>query len=238
MKMKKSIFAVILVFTIGVFVNTVVFANDVNVTVNAQPVDFPDGQGAVITDGRTLVPIRGVFEMLGFDVDWDSDTSTAIITSEDYDLRIPIGSDTFTMNGTSYNLDVPACIIEGRTMVPIRLPLESVGFQVGWESNTVLITNANVLVVNINAANSTFSFLDLATNSTITYTGFYLNGREVIDTNLFLDANNRFNALLVDYGMGDALFMFMDGDNVHYTLSNGTLNIWARRGLLSDNANS
>jgi hypothetical protein len=84
-----------------------------------------------------------VFEMLGFDVDWQGETQTAILTSANYEIRITIGSDIFTTNGTSHTLDVPAQNIGGRTMVPIRLPLESVGFDVGWdgESRIVLITS-------------------------------------------------------------------------------------------------
>ena len=111
------------------------------VTINGQRVNFAD-QAPVAVDGRTLVPVRGVFEMLGFDVDWDNATNTAIISSVDYEMRITIGSNVFTVNGTEHNLDVPAQSIGGRTMVPIRLPLESVGKEVDWNgaTSTVIIT--------------------------------------------------------------------------------------------------
>ena len=33
----------------------------------------------VIIGGRTLIPVRGVFEELGFDVEWDNDTQSAYI---------------------------------------------------------------------------------------------------------------------------------------------------------------
>jgi hypothetical protein len=143
--MKK--FFALLVFTgILTIFSATAFANDeIGVSIEGQAVEFPGGQGAVIVDGRTLVPVRGVFEMLGFDVDWDGDTRTAILTSADYELRITIDSVSFTANGTSYTLDVPAQLIGGRTMVPIRMPLESVGFYLGWDNatRTVLISESS-----------------------------------------------------------------------------------------------
>ena len=45
-------------------------AESVNVTVNGASID---AQG-VIVDGRTMVPVRGVFEQIGYSVDWDANT--------------------------------------------------------------------------------------------------------------------------------------------------------------------
>jgi len=102
------------------------YANEISVTINGQQVSFAD-QGPVIIDGRTLVPVRGVFEALGFDVGWNQTTQTATLTSADYAVIITVGSSAFTTNGISHNLDVPAQIIGGRTMLPIRAVVESVG---------------------------------------------------------------------------------------------------------------
>jgi hypothetical protein len=146
-KMKKIFskrFFVLITATLMLFsVFTPVLANDeIGVTINGQAVDFPGGQGPVIVGGRTLVPVRGVFETLGFEVGWDNTTRTAIITNADYEMRITIDNDVFTVNGISHTLDVPAQLIGGRTMVPIRLPLEAVGFDLDWNgtTRTVLIS--------------------------------------------------------------------------------------------------
>ena len=42
-------------------------ADEINVTINGQVVVFPDQRPAIV-DGRTLVPVAGVFQALGFDV--------------------------------------------------------------------------------------------------------------------------------------------------------------------------
>jgi len=114
----------------------------INVTVDGQRVVF-EGQGPVIVDGRTLVPVRGVFEHLGFTVGWNGDTRTATMTRGNDTIAMTIGSATFTTNGISHTLDVPAQIINGSTMVPIRLPLESVGYGLDWngDTRTVVITS-------------------------------------------------------------------------------------------------
>lgn len=116
-------------------------AAGISVTVNGQAVTFRD-QNPANVDGRVLVPVRGVFEMLGFDVNWNRDTEQVTLTGENYTVVMTIGSDVFTTNGTSHRLDVPAQIIGGRAMVPIRRPLESVGFNVRWDgaTETVVIT--------------------------------------------------------------------------------------------------
>ncbi|MCL2217516.1 MAG: copper amine oxidase N-terminal domain-containing protein [Defluviitaleaceae bacterium] len=144
MRFAKKLLAVTLVFMLvfSLAPGMVLADNGITVTIDGQAVEFPGGQGPVIVDSRTLVPIRGVFEALGFEVDWDGDTQTAVITNADYELRITINEDVFTVNGVNYTLDVHAQLIGGRTMVPIRLPLEAVGIDLDWDGDTrtVLIT--------------------------------------------------------------------------------------------------
>jgi len=117
-------------------------ASDITVTINGQPVSFA-GQGPVMVGGRTMVPVRGVFETLGFVVDWDIPTRTATLTSVDYTVIISVGNYTFTTNGVSHTLDVPAQLIGGSTMLPIAAVLRSVGYEVDWNgtTRTVVITS-------------------------------------------------------------------------------------------------
>ena len=107
----------------------------VGVTVDGRPVSFAD-QPPVIIDGRTLVPVRGVFEALGFEVDWEASTQRATLTREGDTVIITVGSASFTTNGVSHTLDVPSQIIGGRTMLPFRAVVESVGYSVGWDAAT------------------------------------------------------------------------------------------------------
>jgi internalin A len=100
-------------------------------------------QHPVIVDGRTLVPVRGVFETLGFEVDWDNKTQQATLINEEYTIELTIGNESFTTNGENHTLNVPAQIIGSSVMLPIRDVLESVDYNLDWDShsNTVIITN-------------------------------------------------------------------------------------------------
>jgi len=131
---KLTAIALALIIALTIFPLTSLYANSrITVIANGEEIAF-QGQGPVIIDGRVLVPVRGVFEALGFEVDWDGDARVATITRGRDVIIITIGSATFTTNGIAHNLDVPAQIIDGRTLVPIRFPLESVGYNVSWDS--------------------------------------------------------------------------------------------------------
>ena len=93
-----------------------------------------------------MVPIRAVFETLGFVVDWDIPTRTATLTSADYTVIISVGSYTFTTNGISHTLDVPAQLIGGSTMLPIAAVLRSVGHDVDWDGATRTFVIASPVV--------------------------------------------------------------------------------------------
>ena len=131
-KWLSALFALTMLAVLGLSA-TPTLANDaISVTVNGQPVVFTD-QTPVIIGSRTLVPVRDVFEAMGFDVDWDG---RAILERDGDVIIIPIGSSTFTLNGVAHELDVPAQVIAGRTMLPLRHVLESVGYQLDWDGTT------------------------------------------------------------------------------------------------------
>ena len=90
----------------------------------------------IIVDGRTLVPLRVIFEALGAKVNWNGDTQTVTAGKEGIALSLQIGSNVLFKNGTYITLDVPAQIVNDRTMVPVRAVAESFGADVSWDGNT------------------------------------------------------------------------------------------------------
>ena len=90
----------------------------------------------VIMDGRTLAPMRGLFEALGAQVDWDGGTQTAIGMRDGITVRIPIGSTNPTINGQVQTIDVEARVIDGRTYIPLRFVGEAFGDNVLWDGST------------------------------------------------------------------------------------------------------
>ncbi len=115
--------------------------DEIKVTVNGELVAFKN-QDPVIIDGRTLVPVRGVFEKLGADVNWLGEEQKVIILLGDINISMKLNSDRFYVNGDEKKLDVPASMINDRTMVPARAISEAMGCNVEWdgEAKTVVIT--------------------------------------------------------------------------------------------------
>ena len=94
-----------------------------------------------IINGRTMVPMRGVFTELGADVVWDGATQTVTAIKGDTVIILPIGSTQPTVNGQVRPIDQPGIVVDGRTLVPVRFVAESFGISVNWvaETNTVTI---------------------------------------------------------------------------------------------------
>lgn len=96
-----------------------------------------------IEDGRTLVPLRTIFEALGATVEWDNDTQTVTALKADTEVKLVIGGQAFK-NGIPVSLDVPARIISSRTMVPLRFISEAMGCAVEWDNDTQTINIISV----------------------------------------------------------------------------------------------
>ena len=90
----------------------------------------------VMLEGRTLVPLRAIFEALGMEVEYIAATQTIIGTKGESRIVLTVDSTRATVDGTAATLDVPARVISGRTMVPVRFIAESTGQNVVWEGAT------------------------------------------------------------------------------------------------------
>lgn len=126
----------------------------VTVTLNGEKVDCASyGQDATIVEGRTMVPLRAIFEALGADVVWDKNTRTVLSARNGTLVELGIGSNILVKNGQDIEIDVPAQIMNGRTMVPARAVAESFGVAVEWDkgTRTVLLTSADEIIKKSNA---------------------------------------------------------------------------------------
>lgn len=97
---------------------------------------------ATIVDDRTLVPMRAIFEAFGAELEWNDDTATATATLGNKTVQVTENDTTAYVDGAPVTLDVPATILNGRFVVPVRFISESFGATVNWEPNsqTVYIT--------------------------------------------------------------------------------------------------
>ena len=139
--MRKLLAVFVFTLLTALFVFPVYASDIIRVTVDGRPVNFPDAQ-PVIVHGRTLVPMRGVFEQMGFVGDWNPITETSTLIRAGMTISVRRGDPFFTVNGMQQFPEVPPQLLGGRFMIPLRAVAESTGANVSWNENirTVIIT--------------------------------------------------------------------------------------------------
>lgn len=110
----------------------------VKVVVNGSELSF-DVPPQII-DGRTMVPMRIIFEALGALVGWDGETSTITAEREGLIIVMRIDDTKMSVDGTELSLDVPPLLIDGRTLVPVRAVAEGFKAGVSWDGATQTVT--------------------------------------------------------------------------------------------------
>ena len=109
-------------------------SDDIRVVLNGKRLTFE--QPPEITDGRTLVPMRAVFETLGAEVVWNDDTRIINAWRGSDGISMQIDNNQMYVNGTAITLDIPPRLINGYTMIPIRAVSEALSCTVTWDENT------------------------------------------------------------------------------------------------------
>lgn len=157
MKRNTSLILLIVIALSTLFNINVIADEDIKVIYNGKELQFD--QPPIIRDGRTLVPMRAIFEAIGAEVTWDDTTQEITATKKNIELKgtfpnefirginvtfsISIGSTiAYVNNEASLSLDVAPIIADtGRTLVPIRAVSETFGCDVDWndKSKTVII---------------------------------------------------------------------------------------------------
>lgn len=124
----------VLVFSLLFAAMPVYAEEDYKIIINGNYISFDVPPKNV--KGRLLVPMRALYEELGALIHWDQETRTVWAKKEDVVVILPIGSLSPTINGEVFELDVPAEIVNGRTLIPIRFAAESLNLEVKWNAAT------------------------------------------------------------------------------------------------------
>lgn len=110
-------------------------AEEVKVSINGEILTkytmFP-----IILNNRALVPARDVFEKMGCQVEWNDPKRLVTVKNGSNTVLIYIDKTTATKNGKEFKMDVPAKIVNSRTMIPLRAVSEAMGCQVSWNDKT------------------------------------------------------------------------------------------------------
>lgn len=140
-RLKKKILAVLGVGVLCMTSIPILAAEaNISVQVNGKKVAF-SGQKPKVISGTTYVPLRGVFEELGYEVWWIPSSKYIMITKDG--LGVTLTQDSrYIMNGEQKALQSKILTLNGSTMLPLREVSTLVGAKVDWNSktNTVVIT--------------------------------------------------------------------------------------------------
>lgn len=110
--------------------------NSKNAVVNEEKVIL-DVAPFITNEGRTLVPVRFVSEVMGDDIKWKADNRQVIVAKN---IVLQINNKKALVSGKEKTMDVAPIISNGRTMVPIRFISEKLGYDVNWDEKTQEIT--------------------------------------------------------------------------------------------------
>ncbi|MCL2198277.1 MAG: copper amine oxidase N-terminal domain-containing protein [Defluviitaleaceae bacterium] len=142
-KTSKTLLCLVLIFILGMSgVIAVTAETPIAVAIDGQHLQFD--VPPTIIDGRTMVPMRVIFEALGAEIYWNEATQTITATAQNLVITTSIGVTTIYVNGMRIGMDVAPIIIGGRTLVPVRFVSEAFGADVNWigEHNLVMICSA------------------------------------------------------------------------------------------------
>jgi len=249
--MKKLLsFILTLMMAAALFPGTAVFAKrDITVELEGREIEF-DVKPEII-DGRTMVPLRKIFEEIGAFVKWDEDTQTVSARKNSKTIMLSIGSDELQLDKGKTDdegnpitetvaLEVPAQIVSGRTLVPARAISESFGLDVDWdeENYKVVITSQdeeddlwkeNVGFINLSDLTYEGEGIEIAENQIkITAGGDFDLMGILADGNITISTKERVKLRLsgVQITSNNNPCIFVeDADKAYITLTDGTENV-------------
>ena len=137
---KKLTWVILAVMLLNSFSLPAIAKGGIDVFVNGEKIEFDVPPQTI--NYRTMVPVRAIFEALGADVRWEELTQTVTATRKNSIVQLSVGLSNMFVDGKTYIIDAPACIIDDRVLVPARTVAEAFGAEVVWddEANAVLIT--------------------------------------------------------------------------------------------------
>lgn len=90
---------------------------------------------ASIISAHTMVPIgQTITYLTGQIAAWDATTKTMTFTANGNTITHKVGQNVIYINGVAQAYDTPSLIVDGRTLVPVRMLADATGCQISWDA--------------------------------------------------------------------------------------------------------
>jgi len=111
---------------------------NISIRINSELLEMSNSDyRPLIVENRVMVPLRIVMEALGF---WVQDHGRMMVArSPEYTIRIHPGFYNIWLNNEEIQIDVPAQVIEGVTMIPLRDITELLDMEIKWDSENLIV---------------------------------------------------------------------------------------------------
>lgn len=106
-------------------------AAEIQTYLDGRPLAFETAP--LLVEDNTLVPMRDFFAALGASVQWDADNLSTVANYAEMKVSVQIGSRTAYINDVAVTMPVPAQLVDGHTMIPIRFFADQLGFSLYWD---------------------------------------------------------------------------------------------------------
>ncbi len=117
-------------------IRLVIDEEEASVDSEAEMLDVPP----MITGGRTMVPFRFIGEALGAQIGWEGSEKRVSYQLGDVSISLFIDQNMGMVNGEEITLDSAPMLRDGRTLVPVRVISETLGYRVDWNAAEKSVT--------------------------------------------------------------------------------------------------
>ena len=116
--------------------NLVSIANNEDELATSARQDIKLDVAPFIKNNRTFVPVRFVADALGASVEWDAETGTATLRSEENIIKLTTNTKDMYVNDKIVKMDTAPYIVNNRMLIPIRYIAENLNCDVKWDGKT------------------------------------------------------------------------------------------------------
>lgn len=114
-------------------------AKEVKIEIDGKAM-VPKDMPAVIIDGRTILPMRQIAQELGCEVNWNEAAKQIYVMRGSDIIVFTVDSKTGYENGKEFTMDVPATIVNDRTMLPVRALADALHLNIKWDDPNRIVS--------------------------------------------------------------------------------------------------